>query len=69
MYSIVQMPLGVPVATVAINGGGNAGLLAAQIISLLDEEVKGKLIDYKEHLNKTVIEKAKRLEEIGWENY
>jgi len=69
LYSIVQMPLGVPVATVAINGGGNAGLLAAQIISLLDEEVKGKLIDYKEHLNKTVIEKAKRLEEIGWENY
>lgn len=69
LYSIVQMPLGVPVATVAINGGGNAGILAAQVISLLDEEVRRKIMDYKEGLNKTVIEKAERLEAFGWENY
>jgi len=69
LYSIVQMPSGVPVATVAINGGANAGILAAQIIGLGDEKVSNKLINYKENLTKVVEEKAKRLEEIGYQDY
>jgi len=50
LYSVVQMPTGVPVATVAIDGGKNAAILAAQIISLSDNIVKEKLIDYKNSL-------------------
>lgn len=69
LYSIVQMPSGVPVATVGINGATNAGILAAQIISLGDEKVSRALINYKEKLGKVVEEKASKLEEIGFENY
>ena len=69
LYSIVQMPSGVPVATVGINGGANAGILAAQIISIVDENVRKKLINYKSNLTKAVEEKAKKLEEIGYKNY
>lgn len=47
LYSIVQMPPGVPVATVAIGGGKNAGILAAQILSVGDEEIHKRVIDYK----------------------
>ncbi|MCB5260408.1 MAG: 5-(carboxyamino)imidazole ribonucleotide mutase [Candidatus Cloacimonetes bacterium] len=50
LYSIVQMPPGVPVACVAINGAKNAALLAIQIIALYNQELKNKLIDYKESL-------------------
>ncbi len=69
LYSIVQMPSGVPVATVSINGGANAGILAAQIIALSDENTSKKLINYKETLRKAVEEKAEKLEKFGWENY
>ncbi len=69
LYSIVQMPSGVPVATVGINGGANAGILAAQIISIVDENVRKELINYKSNLTKAVEEKAKKLEEIGYKNY
>jgi 5-(carboxyamino)imidazole ribonucleotide mutase len=57
LYSIVQMPSGVPVATVAINGAKNAGILAAQILGVSDETVRKKVEDYKEGLRKMVIEK------------
>lgn len=54
LLSVVQMPTGVPVATVAINGGTNAGILAAQILSLSNEKLKTKLVDYKKELVKDV---------------
>ncbi|WP_026478914.1 5-(carboxyamino)imidazole ribonucleotide mutase [Alkaliphilus transvaalensis] len=69
LYSIVQMPPGVPVATVAINGSKNAGILAAQIIALQDEKVKKNLREYKKQLKDMVEEKAKKLEEIGYHEY
>ncbi len=50
LYSIVQMPAGVPVATVAIGGGTNAGILAAEIIATFDQQVRDKLLAYKEEL-------------------
>lgn len=62
LYSIVQMPSGIPVATVGINGASNAGILAGQIIGLSDKDVKAKLIEYKEDLRKAVDEKAKKVE-------
>ncbi len=69
LYSIVQMPPGVPVATVAINGGKNAGILAAQIIALGDEAVKDRLKKYKASLTNMVEKKAAKLEEIGYSDY
>lgn len=54
LLSVVQMPTGVPVATVAINGGENAGILAAQILSLSNKEIKAKLLDHKIELVKSV---------------
>ncbi len=61
VLSILQMPNGVPVATVALNGAKNAGILAAQILGITDKEVSGKLSDYKLNLEKEVIKKAKNL--------
>lgn len=69
LYSIVQMPPGVPVATVAINGAKNAGILAAQIIGVYDLEVRKKVIDFKQNMEDSVMEKAKRLEDIGPSEY
>ncbi|MCC5912311.1 MAG: 5-(carboxyamino)imidazole ribonucleotide mutase [Clostridiaceae bacterium] len=69
LYSIVQMPPGIPVATVAINGGKNAGILAASIIALKDEGIKNNLKIYKSNLENMVKEKAGKLEEIGWRGY
>ena len=69
LYSIVQMPSGVPVATVSINGATNAGILAAQMIGISDENIRKSLIVYKESLNKLIEKKAERLEKAGWENY
>ena len=63
-YSIVQMPKGVPVATVAIDGGENAAILAAQMIALSDEKLAQKLKDYKEEMKQAVIDSDKELEEI-----
>jgi len=69
LLSIVQMPPGVPVATVAINGAKNAGLLAVQILAVSDPELAEKMIAYKANLKKQVEEKAARLEKEGFEEY
>ena len=61
LYSIVQMPPGVPVATVAINGAKNAGILAAQIIGSADQCVLDKIVLYKEGLKDTVLKAAEGL--------
>ena len=64
LLSMVQMPKGVPVATVAINGGDNAALLAIQILALSDEALSKKLKDYKKEMLDKVIDDDKNLEEI-----
>ena len=64
LLSMVQMPKGVPVATVALNGGDNAALLAIQILALSDENLSQKLNDYKKEMLDKVIEDDKNLEEI-----
>ena len=61
VLSILQMPVGVPVATVALNGAKNAGILAAQIISAKDDIIRDKIIQYKQELKEQVIEKSKNL--------
>ena len=61
VLSILQMPNGVPVATVALNGAKNAGILAAQIIGIFDQEISQKLVDYKSQLEKKVIDSEKNL--------
>ncbi len=69
LYSIVQMPSGIPVATVAINGGANAGLLAAKILAVSDEQLLQKLKDYAENLKQQVQAKDARLQETGYKSY
>ena len=69
LYSIVQMPSGIPVATVAINGGANAGILAAKILATSDPELLQKLKDYKEELKDQVVAKDARLQEVGYKEY
>ena len=63
ILSILQMPKGVPVATVALNGGANAGILAAQIIGASDAEVQARIVDYKEGLKGLVEDMAKHVED------
>ena len=69
LYSIVQMPSGNPVATVAINGGANAGILAAKILAASDEALLGRLKEYSENLKKDVMSKAEKLEAMGYKAY
>ena len=69
LYSIVQMPSGIPVATVAINGGANAGILAAKILATSDPELLRKLKDYAAELKDQVVEKDAKLQEVGYKNY
>lgn len=69
LYSIVQMPSGIPVATVAINGGANAGLLAAKILAVSDEDLLRRLKDYSERLKEQVAAKDARLQELGYRKY
>ena len=69
LYSIVQMPSGIPVATVAINGGANAGILAAKILAASDEELLGRLKVYSEKLKNDVVKKADKLDELGYKEY
>ena len=69
LYSIVQMPSGIPVATVAINGGTNAGILAAKILAVSDEALLGKLKEYSENLKNDVVKKAEKLDQIGYKEY
>lgn len=69
LYSIVQMPSGIPVATVAINGGANAGILAAKILAASDNELLARLKEYSESLKGDVVKKAEKLESIGYKEY
>lgn len=69
LYSIVQMPSGIPVATVAINGGANAGILAAKILATSDDEILQRLKKYSEDLKDQVVEKDQRLQEVGYKVY
>ena len=64
ILSILQMPGGVPVATVALNGAKNAGILALQILSTNDSDLQYKLIDYKNKLNEEVQEKARKIKPL-----
>jgi 5-(carboxyamino)imidazole ribonucleotide mutase len=68
VLSILQMPNGVPVATVALNAAKNAGILAAEIIGISDEAVSRNITDYKNSLSNEVIEKVEKLKKDGWEN-
>ena len=69
LYSIVQMPSGIPVATVAINGGANAGILAAKILATSDPELLERLKAYSQELKEQVEKKAERLEKVGYKEY
>ena len=69
LYSIVQMPSGIPVATVAINGGMNAGLLAAKILATADSELLQKLKEYSVEMKESVEKKDAHLQEVGYKNY
>ena len=69
LYSIVQMPSGIPVATVAINGGANAGILAAKILATSDEQLLERLKNYTKELKESVQAKDARLQEVGYKNY
>lgn len=69
VLSILQMPGGVPVATVALNGAKNAGILAAQIVGSSDPSVLSSVQDYKASLKDAVKEKYTKLESKGWKNY
>ena len=69
LYSIVQMPSGIPVATVAINGGQNAGILAAKILATSDAQLLEKLKAYTEKMKKDVVAKDTKLKKVGYKNY
>lgn len=69
LYSIVQMPSGIPVATVAINGGANAGILAAKILATSDSGLLERLKEYSISLKESVQAKDARLQETGYKNY
>ena len=69
LYSIVQMPSGIPVAAVAINGGLNAGILAAKILATSDEKLLEKLEAYSEEMKQSVVEKAEKLDKVGYKDY
>ncbi|MFY7880290.1 MAG: 5-(carboxyamino)imidazole ribonucleotide mutase [Lacibacter sp.] len=68
ILSILQMPNGVPVATVALNAAKNAGLLAAQIIGTSDALVAQRIATYKSGLNDEVLSKVEKIKKEGWEN-
>lgn len=69
LYSIVQMPSGIPVATVAIDGAANAGILAAKILATSDSALLEKLKAYKEELKEGVVAKKEKLERVGFREY
>jgi 5-(carboxyamino)imidazole ribonucleotide mutase len=68
VLSILQMPNGVPVGTVALNAAKNAGILAAEILGTYDEVISAAITSYKNSLNNEVIEKVEKLKQDGWEN-
>lgn len=69
LYSMVQMPAGVPVATVGINGARNAGILAAQIMGVKHPEVQERVVKFKEELALKVEKKGNMLDELGYQEY
>ena len=69
ILSILQMPNGIPVATVALNAAKNAGLLAVKILAISNDELSKKVQDYKDELQKAVLEKVELLAGNGWPNH
>ena len=69
VYSILQMPKGVPVATVAIGNSTNAGLLAARIVGAYEPSVLAKMAVYQDDMEKTVTAKAAKMERVGYKKY
>ncbi len=69
LLSIAQMPPGIPVATVSVNGAKNAGLLAARIVGTSDKNVQEKVANYQKNLENQILEKAQKLENIGYKKY
>ncbi len=69
LYSIVQMPGGIPVATVAIGNGKNAGLLAIQILAAQRPELQQQVLDYRQQLSESVLAKQERLDAVGAQQY
>jgi len=69
LYSIVQMPAGIPVATVAINGALNAGILAAKILATSDPELLERVKAYAESLKESVLTKKEKIDNVGYETY
>jgi 5-(carboxyamino)imidazole ribonucleotide mutase len=69
LYSIVQMPAGIPVATVAIGNAKNAGLLAIQILATHDLELRQQVQQYRQSLAQMVLDKQAKLDRLGWQDY
>ncbi|MDY6783463.1 MAG: 5-(carboxyamino)imidazole ribonucleotide mutase [Cyanobacteriota bacterium] len=69
LYSIVQMPGGIPVATVAIGNAKNAGLLAVQILATSDPILRDRVLDYRQNLSQMVLDKQTKLEQLGTQDY
>ena len=69
LYSIVQMPPGIPVATVAMNGGKNAGILAAKMLAASDDELLDKIKNFTEKMKSEVQAKDDKLQEVGYKAY
>ena len=69
ILSILQMPSGIPVATVALNGGKNAGILAATILGSADEEVRAKIVEYKKSLTDAVMAKVEKVKGMGYKGF
>lgn len=69
MLSILQMPNGVPVATVALNGAMNAGILAFQILGSNDEKIQAQVLAYKKGLEQNVLDRDQKVRDVGYQNY
>ena len=69
LYSIVQMPSGIPVATVAINGAKNAAILASTILATSDETLHNKIVEFKKTMKDGVLKKNDKLQQLGYEAY
>lgn len=69
LYSIVQMPGGIPVATVAIGNAKNAGLLAVQILGSQQPELLNRIVDYRQSLSEMVMQKQAELDQLGYQAY
>lgn len=69
LYSIIQMPPGVPVATVGIDASKNAALLSLEILAISDKDISKQIIEYKHKLSKSILKKNQTLEKVGWKKY